>query len=412
MAGPVRSRDASTPVRTAVLAALLLAPPGCSEAGGSDPEFEARMDALEGLVQQRCEASERCDCTPTAAQGGCASALRDDWRARLVAGAQRGLSYDAGCVDTIAAAIEAHGCQWPAIEANPCQDFCQLFHGERALGERCDGFDMLVSDCAQGLLCERGRCVEPCTRLAGLPEGASCRDGPGGQQLDRCAEGLLCDYERARCVQPATLGASCESLQCDEALWCDYGTHLCLPRGTVGERCEVAPCAQGLACGYTPPDYIGECVPEPREGDSCADVGCASGLWCDGESICRARADAGEPCDARPCRDGLVCDAALRCGEPPPAGQPCAEGECERGAYCDFSGDIAMCLAGAAVAEPCSGHRQCASGYCPAGYCEHPPQLGESCERTLVCALGTSCDGSVCRASVTHGPAVCVYEAW
>lgn len=417
MSDPLRCRAASAPARTAVMvggviAAIALAVVACGDAGGADAQFEARLDAVEALAQARCDASAQCGCTPSAAQGGCDSGLRDDWRARVIAGRDRGLQYDQDCVDAIADAIEAQGCAWPGVERNPCDDFCQVFHGDRGAGEHCDGFDLLVSDCAQGLLCEGGRCIAPCARLSGLAEGETCRDAASGQALDRCAEGLECDFAAARCVRPASVGESCAVLPCDGTSWCDNQSLRCAPRAGEAQNCDFVPCTEGLTCHYGPPDYIGVCVTEPREGESCAEVGCSEDLWCDGNAICRARAAKDQPCYDQPCAEGLVCSDAFACIEPPAAGQPCAQGECEAGAFCDFTVAFPTCVAGAAVAEPCSGHRQCASGYCPAGYCDHPPQRGESCERTLVCAIGTSCDGSVCRASVTHGPAVCVYEAW
>lgn len=397
----------------------VLAPAGwmfaCSTVPDEDAVFAARRSELDALAATQCEAASACACDRTAAQGGCTPQLEDTWLARLRAGGDLGLTWDADCVTSIGTAIDDAGCAWPGTAtANPCREFCQIFHGDRTEGQTCEGHDALVSNCAQGLLCDDGRCVSPCEALSGLPEGARCYDFDAGQALDRCAEGLSCLYPSGRCTRAPAAGAACLDGNCDADSYCDWDTDLCRALPGLGDSCDYSDCREGLACRWNEVDYTSRCVMEAGEGQSCSNAPCADGLWCNGnDNVCHAPGGEGDTCDVG-CREGLVCnyDADL-CEAPPSVGAPCPWGECATGAWCDFAATPeGVCRAGAALAEPCMGHRECASGYCPAGFCDRLPALGESCRETFACAVGTSCDGDVCRASVTRGPAVCVYEGW
>lgn len=387
----------------------------CSTVPDEDAVFAARREQLGALAASQCEAASDCACELTAAQGGCTSQLEDTWLARLRAGGDLGLAWDAACVETIAAQLEDAGCSWPAAgTANPCRDFCQVFHGDRAEGESCDGHDALVSSCAQGLLCDAGRCVAPCAALSGLPEGARCFDTDAGTSLDRCAEGLRCLFPAGRCAQAPAAGSPCLEGQCEDDSYCDWNTDVCRSLPGLGENCDYAQCREGLACAWNEVDFTSRCVMAAGEGESCSNTSCVQGLSCSGATqTCRAPGGEGDPCDVG-CREGLACNYDSNvCEPPPPVGAPCPSGECAVGAWCDFSVVFdGVCRPGAALGEACMGHRECASGYCPAGYCDRLPELGESCRETLACGVGTSCDGDVCRPSVTRGPAVCVYEGW
>jgi hypothetical protein len=389
---------------------------GCA----SESVDHTRADQLaraEALVQAHCDAVAQCECSKTASSAGCAPTLDDAWRARIAAGTSRGLTYDETCFDTIEAGIADARCAWPPGDArNPCHDHCQLFHGERDEGQSCTRFDDLVSDCAQGLLCDGDRCVAPCSRLFGLPAGAKCRDTATSTELDRCAEGLTCIFSTGTCSKAPAAGEPCLEGECDGDSYCSYieePNNVCRPRAGVGEDCEYASCASGLRCVYQDEangSYRARCMEAATEGMPCSDVGCADGLVCGGEpGVCKRPAGEGQSCLDRNCDEGLLCDFEVGvCREPPPAGSPCLFGECARGSFCELD----VCVAGLALAEPCTGHRQCSSGFCPAGFCDDRPRVGESCADALVCDVGASCDGAVCRASVTRGPAVCVYEGW
>ena len=384
-----------------------------------NPELGERMERAEQLVTAHCVSAQECDCSLTVSQAGCESTLNAHWRARLQAGADRSLTYDAECFDTIDAGIDDANCAWPPRDdRHPCHDHCQVFHGDREEDESCKRFDDLVSNCAQGLLCTGGRCISPCEGLSGLAVGEVCRDPATSTELDRCADGLTCLGQTGRCAQAPAAGEACLGGECDADSYCDYNTgELCRARVGEGSGCENAQCQAGLYCAYqeTPDgNYSATCRPRADEGEPCFEADCADGLACNFEiGLCVAPANLGEACFAIGCIDGALCNFQIGvCVEPPLVGQTCVEGECAADAWCDTAADVPTCAADLAIAVPCTGHSQCESGYCPAGYCDVRPDIGESCAGSLVCELGASCDGEQCRASVTHGPAVCVYEGW
>jgi hypothetical protein len=121
---------------------------------------------------------------------------------------------------------------------------------------------------------------------------------------------------------------------------------------------------------------------EKREGEVCH----AASHGIDSYSDCgkRLRCNATE-CSGTTCT-GTCVDPCLGIGSPPCGG-------CNDGSYCDPATEQCMPIAeGKANDEPCTGHAQCDSGYCPAGFCAQLPEKGESCEGTFVCAEGLTCD--------------------
>lgn len=390
----------------------------CTTVVLQDPTRTAALERAEQLVATHCEAADACECAVTVAQAGCEANLGDRWRARVDAGQDRGLTYDAECMDAIEASIDEAMCAWPADDdGHPCNDFCQVYHGKRELGSSCTRFDDLVSNCAQGLLCHAGRCTAPCTALGGLGEGEQCRDPATFEDLDRCGQNLVCAGDTGRCLRAPAVGEPCPNGLCDDAGYCDWNepNQRCQPRVGEGANCEQAECQSGLDCVYVEDagGYFATCRPRAQAGEVCFEVGCDDGLDCGPDGLCRARGELGADCSFVGCVDGLLCNYdIMRCAEPPAAGLPCLSGECAPGAWCDNSLDFSLCVAGLPLGDACTGHRQCATGFCPAGFCDARPALGESCAGTLVCEVGASCDGRICRPSVTRGPAVCVYQGW
>jgi hypothetical protein len=153
---------------------------------------------------------------------------------------------------------------------------------------------------------------------------------------------------------------------------------------------------------------------------------CAQGLVCapkfceegDCPSVCHdpcARSQAGERCRDVPCADGLACDVEEdTCVTAPALGEPCVSGGgCGEGRRCDDATDTCVSGSeeepqGALPGEPCTGHSQCLSGMCPAGYCTALPGEGEpctnACEEGLVCDDATSLCGPPPSALCTDDP--------
>jgi len=365
--------------------------------GAEKDEQRARETALEELTASICAQVEACDCSAgELAAGelssGCTTLESDLWRARLKVGHDRALVWDGDCVDAIGEAVGAAACEEAQLGlSHPCNDYCAVFHGEREIGESCEGFDELVSDCAQGLLCAQGRCVAPCTVLSGGQPGEPCGEPGGAQEFGACAQGLYCDRSLGRCAVPPPVGSPCEDYDdCGPDAFCDWDVAVCRALPGLGASCWESPqCIQGLACQNSP-DY--------------------------GSATCVEPAAADEDCRDRPCAEGLSCDVMLdECVPTPAIGEPCVWGSgCGEGAMCDDATNT--CVAGADAEDPdalgppgtpCNSWRQCRSGSCPAGFCAALPGPGEPC--SLGCADGFECsmDTFTC---VEPAPSICTAD--
>ncbi|MCA9653280.1 MAG: hypothetical protein KC501_25420 [Myxococcales bacterium] len=398
---------------------------------------------LRALIESHCELVEQCRCEAALTPETCDDRLADRWNERVRKGDARGLRYDAECFAALVDDVDRLGCFHTVGDEPMCARYCAIYYGTKQLGDACEAIDELVSDCAQGLACHEGRCVEPCAAIGGRQEGEACADPDGGLGMfDDCAQGLACSWSTGTCEALAAEGHSCFALECAEGLSCSWQTETCIPRATEGHSCSFSECAEGLSCG----SQTETCVPLATEGHSCEDRSCAEDLYCDflpegrrcrsyvaeggscandrcedelfcnESSRCQAPPGEGEPCLLGSiCEQGLQCDfEADRCAEPPPIGAACVQGECALGAWCETSAEdpVGTCVAPVPLGEMCSGHRQCSSGFCPNGFCWARPGLDESCAEAQVCAPGLVCSGTTCEPTLTRAPAACSYPGW
>lgn len=180
----------------------------------------------------------------------------------------------------------------------------------------------------------------------------------------------------------------------------------------IARRIDGVDCDMFFASG--PEDCREYCSPVigPRlEGQGClAQEHCGRGLRCHRgvcTDPCAVQPPAeGDPCESfsSQCGDDLVCASDESewgiCAALPGVGAPCIDGRCVAGASC---GDDGVCFEPAADGEPCSGHRQCASRYCPAGFCASAPAPNQPCGANDACAPGSECvfegDREVCRST-------------
>ena len=134
---------------------------------------------------------------------------------------------------------------------------------------------------------------------------------------------------------------------------------------------------------------------------------CASGLECVGgtcQDPCedwdeRHFVAAGGSCEEASCDEELFCNENRFCEALPVAGELCRNGACASSATCDQSDpdpELWSCISLIASGDPCSGHDQCDSGYCPAGFCAALPRRGESCKGTGVCGPNLDCHEEIC----------------
>ncbi|MEX1368507.1 MAG: hypothetical protein AB1Z98_35590 [Nannocystaceae bacterium] len=375
-------------------------------------------DQLRALIDTHCESVQTCGCEAALTSETCDDDLTARWNQRIREGDARGLRYDAECFAALIDDVERFECYQPGGPTPLCQSFCAVYYGDKQLEEACEATDELVSDCAAGLLCHEGACVEPCTVLGGRQQGEPCADLEGsGNVYDDCAQGLGCQWTTGTCEPLALAGDSCRDTGCAEGLFCSWNEgsgETCRAAATQGQSCLEVECATGLYCEWN--NSMPRCRAEAAEGESCSETRCQDQLWCDESNRCVAAPLVDERClFGSVCAEGLLCNFELdRCDELPLVGERCLQGECGRGAWCmtTMEDPDGTCMAPVEVGQMCSGHRQCASGSCPNGFCWARPSEGEDCTQTQVCAPGLVCNGTICEPTLTRAPAACGYPGW
>lgn len=389
--------------------------------GGCQIPDPAQAD-IDRLIPLLCEQAQSCFCASDLAATDCETARTTTWNDRIEAGRKLGLAYDPACVEAITERADGYGCKVADGDGNTpshlCENYCSVFFGAKALGEECEAYDAVVSDCEQGLTCSGGSCVPPCESLTGLTEGQECRTELG-QQIDGCALGLFCDATSRECKIAPKVGEPCPENICSGDAVCNRDIQRCVERIGEGQSCLVAECSFGLYCEYDFDEQTGsesaQCRRNAAEGESCSERRCDPGLACNASSVCQGPADEGEPCDNVGCSGGLLCSFELgKCIEPPDGeGQPCPEGTCTGTLWCDQTNDpMGECLPRGEIGDPCAGHTQCLSAYCPAGFCLLRPAEGEDCEGAQLCQGGLGCREGTCVPTVTENSAVCTYAGW
>jgi hypothetical protein len=272
-----------------------------------------------------------------------------------------------------------------------------------------------------------GLCCATAAAAAALLAGA-CGDGPGegplqAQQLEQALCHKLVECGCGESFRELGLQAplDCEGWTIESLIgsgprdpyyyaygYEGYGPTAQLPI-SVDEEClehladalEQASCdslAISWRCDVACRPYFGPGL----EGQPCYDTyACGRGLYCAGTE-CRDPCQVfpvgeGERCDSFGCRHGLVCSIAPTadfpiCVRPPRPGEPCDRGDCSEDAWCDDNGvDVPTCVATQEIGAPCSGHMQCETVYCPAGFCAARPSVGMGCGADAVCEASSMC---------------------
>ena len=380
------------------------------ERGGPAPE------ELVDLIATHCNSVEACGCEGELSAATCTEDLTDRWNLRVRGGEERKLQYDAECFDRLTADVERYGCAISGGQSPLCSQFCALYHGDQQLGSSCEAVDTLVSDCAQGLLCSEGTCVDPCTVLGGRLRDEPCLTDNGNGIYDDCAAGLVCDWGLGTCQPLGEEGEPCRSgnISCASGLTCNWESGLCVTAPGEGERCDNLDCADGFDCDWQ--DGVRFCVAEAGEGEDCSNTRCGDDLFCNDFNRCQFAPGADEQCLwGNICAFGLACDFdSNRCVTLPVAGEQCLFNQCAAGSFCLTNADDpeGTCTEPAANGEMCMGHSQCVSGYCPNGFCWPRSGAGDSCTNGELCAAGLVCNGQTCEGSLTRAPAACNYPGW
>ena len=405
------------------LAPMVVVAVGCeAPVGVAEPEPLEGLEvpeeaAVQSLIADHCDQVAACSCELGNVPSTCEADLTERWELRLRLGEEQELTYDPECFDSIAADIQSQGCGWIVDGSNRvCDRFCAIYHGDRALGDSCDSADPLVSDCEQGLLCDRGTCVTPCSELSGRIQGEQCSNQELGVGIfDDCASGLFCSWETGRCELASGEGQICDNGQCGDGLWCDRGQDICVPTLAEGQSCiNHEECSGDMLCRWMDGGDNRACVSRVGLGQSCANNPCVEGALCF-DDVCRSLPIAGERCIGGSCEQGAMCDFQVdMCVALPVTGETCLFGNCAAGSWClqDADNPEGLCNPAVTNGEMCAGHNQCESGYCPNGFCWPRGSEGDSCENDGLCGAGLVCNGLVCELTESRTPAACSYPGW
>ncbi len=303
-------------------------PTDCSEDGALCVELER---GAEKVCARTCVTDADCprdfDCLDISAQVGvpnqCIPRVGDE--------GTRSCEFVPECrVDSECAANEVCSDVGSCVEFEPeCSTNAECLNGEACVNGLCEDIPAASCEddagCGQGEICEANECVagereEPeCAATADCADGLLCIDGacidPNAEcHADAdCEEGLMC--EGGSCVEPSCL----RNADCDE-------NELCVDAACVATCASDAECALNESC-----NNLGFCAAADTEcGD---DAQCGEGSVCN-EGACVQACDAS--CD---CPEGLVCGEQGLCEDAPapetcetdcdcPSGQTCGDGIC------------------------------------------------------------------------------------
>ena len=240
-----------------VLRAVLFS--GCGELVDKPLEDIAPVpesDVESVIVSELCARFDECECA--AARYGLAGASCDEAATQLVkswVGGARGLEYDGRCM----AKSPWTDCLGLRQDENRCSRQCQIYSGSASIGEQCERFGPYMSSCQSGLFCDvDGVCRDECDALKAGLAGHRCGSSKGDHT--ECAAGLVC--EGGQCVDAAQLGSSCGPQPCEAGTWCSEGE--CVASFPPGAMCPLTPDCEGDQCGID-----GACTSGLCEGGIC-----------------------------------------------------------------------------------------------------------------------------------------------
>ncbi len=254
-----------------------------------------------------------------------------------------------------------------------CQDdgTCKNAVNDEAIGEACD--DGLA--CTEGETCsDTGACAGPakdCTSLGDVCNDGVCTEAAGGCTLAPKVTGTTCD----------------DGMFCTEADSCTAG--VC--GGTVRD-CS----AQDGACTVGTCDEVtAACIPAPVADTTVCDDGlfCTSGDTCTA-GVCggavRDCTGAGNACNTGTCDEGS--DACVAT----PANQGAT---CDDGLFCTTTDTCSAGTCGGVARDCASASNECNTGTCneASDACvPQPANQGASCNDTLFCTTGDTCNAGTC----------------
>jgi hypothetical protein len=242
------------PLRFALASvALLLSVSACKQ---EDRTIEAK-DYPGEMASGYCEAVYSCPCDsyPYANSSVCQSQLDQAYSQVAFAAAGAGLKFDGRCAIKELDQLSSLACSSSATQlpTGVCAPPCNAWYGSLPAGSFCTNVAVSAeagvgfSNCAQGLSCLGGVCLDPCQLGNDLPGlGQPC---PGFV----CASGAVCDLESQICVVAEPLpgpGESCANGVCDPMrAVCVAEVGVCAALPSVGQPCVSGLCDAQSYCG-------------------------------------------------------------------------------------------------------------------------------------------------------------------
>ena len=151
--------------------------------------------APEVFADEICGDVFACDCDPPpyATEEECRAEAEANFLGLQAAGVAAGLTYDPVCAGAVIDVYGSFNCQSTVTDTEGLRLFCDIltcpiYHGEADAGDPCLDYDGGLSDCARGLACVDGFCVDFGCELR---EGDVCWNGNDFAGL--CRPDLACD---------------------------------------------------------------------------------------------------------------------------------------------------------------------------------------------------------------------------
>lgn len=242
---------------------------GATESGASDGDGDGdggriepvdEADWADATATALCGAQFDCACDPATTDGvdACVSVRSTELATRREMAVAAGLTYDPACSIELQTRLRDLACGADAGAGDTCAS-CSAYHGDRDEGEACEPIADGFSDCARGLTCADGTCLDPCA-----PPGVIAGEGEACDSVetfcDQAAD-LYCDASMI-CVAPPNAGEPCPAFLCASTAWCntnDPGGPICLPKYDIDGICSIpAACLSG-----TCDPERSRCVPAP-----------------------------------------------------------------------------------------------------------------------------------------------------
>lgn len=231
---------------------------------GCTSRVEPEDEVAGAFAKALCGLDGGCECSQSIS--ACTASVEEQVRQWEREATAAGLTLDRDCMERFLGAVGGLGACGPSVDALL---ECPVYSGGRAEGEACEryGFYPLMTECGEGLDCDRGVCRNPDDRQP-LGAGEVCTDVVGVLALGfdgRCRDDLRCDIEDSlTCVAAVLAGDSCEAGGiCQVGHFCKTDDPATPPTPASAGVCTPSDTPPGAPC-----EHLWECatICDPQRG--------------------------------------------------------------------------------------------------------------------------------------------------